>query len=341
MNKKSDNQKTEVSEIIRRPEAVVARMPKDAFKAMFYLFAGRPDSKTKLFRRKICITPDDIYYLNDLIVEKLRLHQIEQVVTSATIKFAKKEIIQFGTWVEFRSFNWKVAQVTQEISLRWDFLIKLIDYGVPQRHTLVMKMSGAPNPRDVFQMLMSQDLDDDDLEDRLGMCVARVDFISHRLADELIEVIAQWNSSLREAAPSNSWFSELVKFDKYIARLVNYSIPVVFAAAAFILAPILVPKGEEQLTDASFVIGLQWLILSGLTLYIMSRISKHLARQCYSAINEFGTFTPFQLTNGDTNSIEKYRKKNNSKIRAFFFSFGVAFLLNIVTGIVVWLIVRK
>ncbi|AFG37473.1 hypothetical protein [Spirochaeta africana] len=335
MSKELNSDKRDKTGLMKRPEQVVAAVPKEAFKAMFYLFAGRPDSKTKLFSRKICIGPEDVDYLNELVVEKLKLHQIDQTITSVTLKFAKKEIIQFGTWAEFQDFNWKIANVTQEITLRWDFMINLDDYRVAQRHTLVVKLSKAPNPRDVLHMLMSQDLDDDDMKSRLGMCVARVDFISHRLADELIDVVAKWNESLPEPTIPGSWFSELDKYDKLIARAVNYSIPIMLTATAFFLAPVFVPTAETQLSPASFVAGLQWLLISGLGVILGIRLSKYLADQCYSAINEYGIFTPFQLTNGDANSIEKYRKKNNSKIRSFIFNGGVALLLNIASSIAV------
>jgi len=336
MSNKSGASETPESEVIKRPDKIVASVPKEAFKAMFYLFAGRPDSKTKLFRRKVSVTPDELYYINDMIAEKLKLHQIDQVVTTATIKFSRQEILQFGTWAEFRDFNWRIAHVTQEVSVRWDFMIKIDDYGVPQRHTLVMKLSGAPNPRDIFQMLMSQDIDDDDIEGKLGMCVARVDFISHRLADELIDVIAKWNESLKESPSTGNWFVELDKYDTLIARSINFSIPIMFALVAVLFAAMLIPATDDSLTAQIYLNGLRWLLISGLSLFVITRLSKYLAGKCYSAINEYGTFTPFQLTNGDRNLLEKHKKTNNSKIRAFAFNCGSAIILNILAGIAVY-----
>ena len=59
-------------------EAVVASVPKEAFKAMFYLFAGKPDSKVKMMNRRVTIAPDDLQDLNRKITDKLKLHNIDQ-----------------------------------------------------------------------------------------------------------------------------------------------------------------------------------------------------------------------------------------------------------------------
>ena len=104
------------------PHEVVAAVPKEAFKAMFYLFAGKPDSEVKIFNRRVIITPDDLNDLNLKITDKLKLHSIDHSVSTAVIKFDKEKSIEFGTWAELESYDFKVPYVTKEISLRWDFI---------------------------------------------------------------------------------------------------------------------------------------------------------------------------------------------------------------------------
>ena len=58
-------------------------------------------------------------------VDKLKLHRIDQSISTAVIKFEKEESVEFGTWAELESYDFKVPYVTQEVMLRWDFLLQL------------------------------------------------------------------------------------------------------------------------------------------------------------------------------------------------------------------------
>lgn len=119
-------------------EEIIAQIPRESLKALFYLFAGKPDSSVRLFKRRIIVTPDDIADLNEQIISKLQLHQIEQCVAAASVKFEEGEVTEFGTVDDFSRQDWKSGQVTKEIALRWDFLITLPIYAVAQRHTLTL-----------------------------------------------------------------------------------------------------------------------------------------------------------------------------------------------------------
>lgn len=323
-------------------EAIIAAVPKEAFKAMFYLFAGKPDSKVKLFHRPISISPDDIQDLNQKVNDKLRLHLIDQVVASATVKFDKEECIEFGTWVELKSFDWKTAYVTNEVALRWDFLVKLPAYAAPQRHTLTVRISTSPRPRDFLQMVLSRDPDDDsDISGKMALCVARVDFISHRLADELIDVIEGWNESLRQPVAACGWFASFEKWDVWIARAVHFSVPVFMAALAIAIIRMLLPAQAGPVTPETLRLASEWILLSVLGLYIFTRLSGFLAQRCYRAVNEYGTFAPFLLTRGDENRLQKFAAKNRRQMLLFWLSAGFAVFLNVLAGVITWWLLPK
>ena len=336
MSDKSQIQQHSKNVPFNNPENVVASVSKDAFRAMFYLFAGRPDSKTKLFKRKIVVTPEEIYDLNEQVIEKLKLHSIDQIVATATLKIDKHDIMQFGTWAEFEHYNWKVADTTQEISVKWDFMIKLAEYAVAQRHTLTVKITGMPNPRDFLQLLFSNDSEEDDFDGKMGVCVARVDFISHRLADELLEVVSKWNASLITPKISTSWFNELEKFDSFVASFIHLSVPCCFALLAYFGIEKFLPLSNDVLSPKHLIAGLRWLLVSSLVIYALSVVSKHLAQKCYTAINEFGSFTPFNLTNGDKNTAIEMQEKNKSKIKSFIINACLSLILDLIAGLALW-----
>jgi len=323
-------------------EAIIASVPKDAFKAMFYMFAGKPDSKVKVLDRSITLKPEDISDLNDKIISKLRLHQIDQIVSSAVIKFEKEESIELGTWAEFESFDWKISDVTEELTFRWDFLIKLPAYKVPQRHTLTIRFSAEPRLQDLFQVMVTQDPDDDqDISNRLGLCVVRVDFISHRLADELIDVAEQWINSLRQPESAHNWFSKCSNWDSKIARTVHLSVPIFMTALAISILRIMIPRSQDIITNSTLLTVSEWLLISGLGLFILTRFSHYLAGKCYHAINKYGDAPPFRMTRGDEGRIDKFKAKNRRHLLVFLLSSGFALVINIIAAIISWYILPK
>lgn len=342
MSEKEPGQVTDLKRL-SPDEAIVASVPKEAFKAMFYLFAGKPDSNVKLFRRRVLVSPVDFRDLNDKIVSKLRLHQIDQIVVTANVKFEKGDILEFGTWAEFETHDWKTAHVTSEVSLRWDFLIKLPAYGTPQRHTLTVRLSSTPRPKDIFHILLSQNPDDDvDIETRMALCVARVDFISHRLASELLDIVGEWDKSLPQPSTATGWFVALGRQDQWVARAVHFSVPLFMTGMALAALNHFLPhSGNEPLTGGMLTIACRWLLLSMLGLYVVTRFSHYLAGRCHRALNEFNTLSPFRITRGDETKYNESAAKNKGKIMAFTVNAGIAVILNVIAGIITWWLLPK
>ena len=328
-----------VRPIAGRP-ALSVGIRSDDLRAMFHLLAGKPDSKIKLLHRPIFVTADDIVDINRKVFEKLNLHHTGNVVVSATLKFNKEESIQFGTWPEFQCFDWKIPRETEELSLRWDFLLDLQNSSTPRRHTLTVRISKAPRPRDFIQMVLSQDPDeDDDIQGRFAFCVVRVDFISHRLADELIDVVQSWNESLLQPDAAHGWFARLERWDQWIARAVHYSVPVFICWLAIAVLKHLVPTHPGPIGTETLRLIAEWTLLSILILYVTSGFSRFLASKCFQAVNQYGIFVPFKLTNGDQRRLERYALKNRKCIRTVCISAGGAFVLNVLAGIVTfWLL---
>lgn len=324
------------------PEAVVAAVPKDAFKAMFYLFAGKPDSKVRLLKRKIVVTAEDVRHLNTLVRDKLKLHAIEQCVTSVVVKFDRESTIEFGTWLEFQQFDWKRPYQTRELAVRWDFLIKLDSHKAPQRHTLTVRISSPPNPRDFLRAVISQDPDDDeDIDGKLALCIVRADFISHRLADELIDVVEEWNEALPQPPEAVHWFHALEKYDSWIARCVHLATPALVAVVAFVAYERLRLTWANRADVAVFALehSMRWLLLTLLAIYVSSRITHFLAIRCYSALNDFGHFSVFRMTSGDANRCVELAERNQRHKWRFFVSAAGALLLDVLAGILcLWLL---
>lgn len=321
---------------IPRDADVVAAVPREAFKAMFYMFAGKPDARVKLFKRRVVVQHEDIKDLSRKIADKLRLHQVDKIIATAVVRFDKEESVEFGTWAEFESFDWKTPYVTQAVTMKWDFMISLPGYVAEQRHTLTVRLSATPRPNDVFQMIMSQDPDDEEVDDKIGLCVARVDFISHRLADELIKVVEEWDSALRQPASACGWFCKLESLDQWIARGVHYSMPILVTALAWSYLGTVVPRSSAPVSSTEMIVLTRWLLVAMIALYCSIRFSHFLASRCYHAINAYGAYIPFLLTRGDVNRTDELESRNKRQILAFALNCGVALLINIASAFLTW-----
>ena len=308
-------------------ESIVASVPKEAFKAMFYLFAGKPDSRSKTLNRKIQIDKQSILDLNSTITEKLKLHHIDQVVTSVVMNQKGKEAVEYGIWDTFESHDFKVPDTTESVLVKWDFLIKLDSYAAPQRHTLTVKVMKSPSPQDMLRRALT-DQGDDDENSGLGVCSVRVDFINHILADELINVVERWNRALPKCTTLPSFVEWGVKRDQAIARSIHWSLPF------FIILLTLSMIGYIDISNGNLNRLAQVIFISVAGFHYSVWLGRFLASKAYAAINESAEYFPFCITSGDKSAIADAQRSSSKHLRSFLFSCATAFAINMASVIV-------
>lgn len=311
------------------------RGKKDDLRAAFYLLTGKPDSKSRLFKRHVILTADDIRDLHTKIAEKLALHNIEATTVTALVKFAKSSLIEFGSWTEFDHFDWKKPYATRELALRWDFLIKLPEYQMPQRHMLTFRVAAPPSPQEVLRLVMTHDWDDElDLDGRLALAVARVDFISHRLADELIDVVEEWVDGLRQPEEAHNWFTSLGRLHLWIPRVIHVSTAGLVALMSWSALHNLAARWAGLPPSTVTPRAMEWLFLSLLGVAFAHLLGRFLGARAHQALHSHGAFTPFALTRGDDSRRAELIAKNKKEIRRFLVSTAIAIAINIVSGII-------
>lgn len=323
----------------RDPSAIVAKANKDTLRSLFHLLSGRPDSKVKLFHREVVITLEELTELNRKVTEKLGLHDTIGVNASATVKFDKQQSVEFGSVAELIDFDWNKPYKTKELTFRWDFLIQLPAFEVPQRHTLTVRVASPPSPQEFLRLMISQDPDEaDELDGRLALCVARVDFISHRLADELIDIVEEWNTGLHESQDCAKWLKTVRKHSSKAMWVVNHVTPV----AVLALSAAWMQYHTRQWTDRTSLqtevipsLG-NWLLFSAFGVYVAVKLAGYLSSVCYRALHESSRYAVFMLTRGDAKRGEKLRQMNKQEVTKFILSASFAFVLNVSAGIFVW-----
>ena len=315
---------------------IVAHGDKDSLRSLFHLIVGKPDSTQKIFARKVYISPQALFDLNERVVEKLRTHHLNGMVASANMSFEDKTSIDFGGWAEFEAFRWTSPKTTKEVRLSWKFLLTVQDYELPQQHALTVKLCADAKPFELLQAMFSKHPSEDDSSPiNFAPIVCRVDFISHSIGQELITVVEDWNEGLPQPETRSDFVSKLDDHKEMIAQIIDYSTPVIFAIASLMVLRKIYPEAQanDPMTVGVAVGVMTWLIGSLIVIYISEKVSKYLAKSSHNALGMYGMHAMFRLTNGDEKRRIKIKSLNTKKGRSVFISILLSFSLNVAAGI--------
>lgn len=300
--------------------------------ALLAVMHGKSDSICRLFNKEIVVGKDDIESLNEMMLEKLSLHNRLVENTSLDISFMNKRVIELKSWEDFRQYDFaKIDSPTKSIHIQWDFFIQLDGYQSPQRHTVHVRVSSSPNPSDFFKVLVSGGFDEaDDLEIQSSLMLCRVDFVNSALAEELIAVAEKWHE-LRDPA-----IGETRKLNKFVynnreglARSFEIFFTIFFFGIIGIAFKIyLLPTFHSELIHLFIYLLLAIPVLYRLCIYISGRFGQRIYRSFSGAIDSH----VFSLTKGDErqNKKAKERRNVNKEIGLF--------ILNIVASIIISII---
>ena len=321
---------------------IVARIPREGLRSMFHLMVGKPDSTQQSFPRPIVVSPSSISDLNDRITEKLKNHHVVGMVVSVDVANSKNKVHQFGSWPEFLSHKWNMADETKEVVAKWDFVVFVPGFEFPQRHSVVVRVTDELKPVHLLRQVFSEDRDDDEtIELKFYPIVCRVDFINHVLSKELLNIVSEWNQALAPPECEEGFLRRLQGKENIIKSVIRYSVPILVLAIAFaLLRHLASPHDPKSVITVGFLSKLMyWLLASISSLYASLEVARWLGWRAENAITRYGRFSVFRFTSGDQIREKNLQKRNRRRIREFLFSSGVALLLNVLAGFIVyWLI---
>lgn len=331
---------SENSNVIGRDDAerqvgdLVSRIPKEHLKALFYLYAGKPDSRIKVFKDSVYLEPCDIVELNDCIVRKLDAHNVGAQVTSVTVGFVGANIQEFGSWAEFTAHSWHDPNCIEEVVVKWDFMVQVQRFDVPQRHTLLVRISSDMKPGKFLQLLASGNSDEFEKMDVMtAPAFCRVDFINAQISKELINEVTDWYDGRRSPALIPSVYYWFKKKRNGIAIFTHYSLPFMFSllwASAYIWY-------YSSLADIGEVIKFSavWIFFGVYLTQPIGKIGHLLASSVYGRLDEIsGNRVAFNFTSGDKKRNAELISQNNLLGKRFLIQTCWAMLLNVVAGVV-------
>ncbi|UJX28258.1 hypothetical protein [Vibrio parahaemolyticus] len=315
--------------------SVVAKLPKQQLKSLFYLFAGKPDSRIKVYHKPLFIELDDVQELNACITRKLQTNHIHAQITSLTIGYEGSDIQEFGTWLEFVDHHWQTPERIEEIVIKWDFMVDINGYETPQRHTLLVRISGDMKPGKFMQMMVSGNYDEfDQIDVMTAPSFCRVDFINAQISKELINEVTDWVNSRKQPALITDFYYWFKKRRQSIATCCHHSFIFMYSllwTASFLWFDSY--KYPEIGMPATSIAIWMFFGLYGFT--PVGKIGHHLASKVYSALDEInGKKVVFNITSGDKKSNAEAIDLNKQHGKLFLRQTAWTLFLNVVAGLI-------
>lgn len=322
---------------ISNSNSLVLKADKDSLRSIFHLLVGKPDSIQKVFSRSVQIHQNSLLELNLRISEKLKTHNLEAMVVSAVVIFDDKTTIEFGGWAEFESYRWSTHKATKEIRLKWQFLLSVQGYEVPQQHSLVVKLSADAKPLELLQAVLSKNPDEiDGVIYNFAPTVCRADFINHTMGQELISLVEEWNKALPTPDVESNLIKKLYRHKDIFAHAINYLTPALSTVSfiAVFRSNYISSDHPLPITMNDGVGLITWLLFGIIVIYLLDKASKWLASVVHNSIAEYGKYSIFNLTSGDLSRAKKLNNSNKKKRNHFLLSVSCSLILNVVSGII-------
>lgn len=302
-------------------------------KAYFYQMNTAPDHTDKVYTRDVVVKLDDIMLLNDRVVEKLQQYKDAGFAISINMKYENKKEIQFSRWEEFEKYtSYEDCPVTS-IVIRWEFNAIFEKYKLPQKHSLMVKVSNGMSPEEMLNIIFSGGIQDfNEFDSNFVPVVARVDFIDRIMGDELLSIVTNWVGGLGDSAINKSNFLYLCKrYKRKISKVMDYGTYFammgicIFSINGYlsnlpndILANI---KMSEGLTVINLLLAFFLIAIAG------RKVTYGIGETIFEALKDYGNSYVFFITRGDRNRQEKMqRQEKYDKIRiagSIALSFGI------------------
>lgn len=316
------------------------------YKAVYQAMTAKHDCKSRIFSRKVKVKLEDIIDLNEHVTDKLRNYQDAGFSICATASFVGHKTIEFSSWQEFINHRWTESDAINSVTIIWEFNAVLPQYGVPQKHVLVVKIADGLKPEEMLNVVFAGKLENiEEIEKQMYPVVARVDFINYVLGDELLNIVEEWNRGLEAQDGEDYIFPKFcVENRRKFAYAFNYVTNIVTLVCCIkIIVYFLKSYGVTTISELTISNICQVIWASGILAlgYIfINKISQWLANIFYRVLGEETMTHVFCLNKGDKNIQKRIDKEiHKSKIFVFGSIFGT-FILNLACSIICAIIVK-
>jgi len=299
------------------------------FKSFYYLINAKPDRETKFYHTERIVSKNNIEEINDLIQEKLSLHNIITSQTTVIVTLNNDRTLDFGNWLQFLNENWHTSAVTKSIVVVWDFSLQLHNYKFPQRHTVKLRIGSKLKPKDMFELMMNSD-EDSQLMEAFAHTICSVDFINPVIGSELFLIVEKWHDALPKNQFTAKIHRPLRKYSGIIEKLIVFLVLISGVTILFALAKIYLENNWTEKFNQHFYLRIYGgLLASFLLLYVFYVFGKIWANKTLKYIGNLKQTALFNFTKGDENSTIELYRFNDKIIKSIQLKIIVTILFNV------------
>ena len=182
---------------------------------------------------------------------------------------------------------------------------------------------------------MMQGDDDIELEETMANAVCKIDFINPVLSSELFLIITEWH----EALPKNFYERKKYKLLKRHHGKIEQTIIVLFLiAGVFLLSGTYHLIGEKfsisEVTNLQFDNLFFMFFISSVFMYIFYIAGKFWSNRTEMIVQRIEPFSLFEITRGDSNSVDEIKEKNKKNNQRLIREFIIALTVNLLAFII-------
>lgn len=303
------------------------------FKETFYKEYLQPDHYTQLFDGNIMIQKIDILNLNDLIIERLKKYKHEGFIIETYVKFSDNKMKFFADWSEFKEYAFLESETIVHVVLSWKFNAVFPNHKFPQNHTLTVKLSNKIGANELFQLMLSGDLDViNDLDANMYPVYAKVSFTDRSLGDELVNTVGQWVEGLEEndleknklaltMKKHKKMFSKIIEYGTFISLIINS----LFLFLSYLDSLNISTVGQVDLYQLKRIFVSTIIVFT--SIFLSKSLSFYFGKVLHQSLMRYGQTYIFDITKGDSKKVKELQKKSrNNFINIMLRSIGTIIL---------------
>jgi hypothetical protein len=305
-------------------------IPKTALQAIYHAVTGKTENLERILNGNVEVNSIDFDRLHDMIIDQIGVYnqEIEPTVT-VVLKQKDDQVFTYSSWARYKKLLVNSHQLTSEITLKIETLLKLPNTPSPQRCTININIdSSLP--------VISKHFEEEDIAHSMGFLfvVSRewqtvkinIDFVDFLVAKSFVSVVEEWFFSLNKTPDSklNQWI--LKKYD--MIRTLLGQVPRI--GFAFFVGSFAFFSEADQLTifDIFNVTAFGLIIWSMLVIFENSVGKKSFRRVSANIIPSV-----ILITDGDSRAYQNIKDRRNSPITTFM-SIVVAWITGILINLI-------
>lgn len=311
------------------------------FQAYFYQMNSKAENVTRVFAKDVKICLDDIRNLNRSVAEKFSHYENAGFTINIQLQYYNHKRLYFDSWQSFEAYQWYDDIPILNLAIKWEIMVVLPNFPIPQKHTLSVKMSDQVAPDDLLKLILSGEMEDlADFDKKFFPVYASVDYIDFMICEETLNIVERWVAALPTYFSARSRiFSKIKEKAHYVENIVRYISNIVIFVCTIVLVNRHFQNIEVgtvgRITIGQLRSGILGMLVYGIVLYFMHVLIRFLSKSIGNVFRTYGRQHVFNITNGDQREIENYAKRNSQKRLAILGNVVLTVLINILCGIFV------